>query len=241
MGELKISNKEVVVPGETLAEGMDFLPSYGTYRSGEKILAGRLGLAITEGKVIKLVSLTGSYLPKRGDTIIGKVTEIMLSGWRININSAYSAVLSLQEGSSHYIEKGSDLKRIYNFGEYIVVKVTQVTTQRLIDVSARGPGLRKLVGGRIIKVGSHKVPRIIGKKGSMVSLIKDYTKCKIIVGQNGVVWIQGNNPEDEILTVNTIRKIEREAHISGLTDNIKKHLEAQRPIQKIDQTEVKER
>lgn len=228
MGELKIKNKEIVIPGEVLAEGMDFLPSYGTYRENDKILAGRMGLANIDGKVIKLVPLSGAYSPKRNDVIIGKVTEIMMHGWRIDINSAYSAVLGLPEASSQYIEKGADLRKFYDFGEYLMVKITQVTSQKLIDVSMRGPGLRKLTGGRIIEVNSLKVPRIIGKKGSMVSMIKEHTNCRILVGQNGRVWIQGENPNDELLTVKTIRKIEKEAHIPGLTDRIKTYLEKEK-------------
>jgi len=84
--------------------------------------------------------------------------------------------------------------------------------------------LRKLIGGRIIKVNSNKVPRIIGKRSSMVSMIKNATDCNIIVGQNGIVWIQGL-PKNEIIVVKTIRKIEQEAHISGLTERIKTFLE----------------
>ncbi len=81
----------------------------------------------------------------------------------------------------------------------------------------------KLTGGRIIRVNTHKVPRIIGKQASMVTMIKDSTKCRIIVGQNGLVWIQGT-PEDEIIAVDVIKKIERESHIPGLTDKIKEYL-----------------
>ena len=89
----------------------------------------------------------------------------------------------------------------------------------------KGPGLRKLEEGRILNVASTKVPRIIGKQGSMVSMIKKATNCNIIVGQNGIVWIKGLNPEDEILTVETIKKIEKQAHFNGLTDEINAFLD----------------
>jgi exosome complex component RRP4 len=69
------------------------------------------------------------------------------------------------------------------------------------------------------------VPRIIGKQGSMVSMIKQYTNCRILVGQNGYVWIQGEDPSKELLAVQTIKKIEKEAHVPGLTDNVKAFLE----------------
>ncbi len=225
MGSIKAKDKEIVVPGETLAEGMEFLPSYGTYREGENILASRLGLLNVDGKVLKLVPLSGAYNPKKGDTIIGHVTEILLSGWRIDTNSAYSAVLNMKDATSEFIARGADLSKYFAIGDYLMTKIVNVTSQNLVDVTMKGPGLRKLNGGRTIRVSPNKVPRIIGKQGSMVSMIKQSTNCRVLVGQNGIVWIQGEDPAKELLAVKTIKKIEKEAHIPGLTDNIKAYLE----------------
>lgn len=224
MGELIAKDKEVVVPGEIIAKGLDFLPSHGTYRLEDNVLANKLGILIVEGKVLKTIPITGRYLPRRNDVIIGRVNDILMSGWRLDINSPYSAVLPLKDASFDYIQKGADLTRYFNLEDYVVVKVTNVTSQNLVDVSAKGPGLRKLRGGRIIQVSPHKVPRIIGRKGSMVSMIKKATGCKIIVGQNGLVWLDGE-PSMEVIAVNAIRKIEDESHIPGLTDRIKEMLE----------------
>jgi len=175
------------------------------------------------GRVIKTIPVAGKYFPKKGDTIIAKVTNILMSGWILDIGSAYSAVLSVKEAKD-FIRRDEDLTRYYNIGDYIVTNIVMVTSQRLVDASMKGPGMRKLIGGRIIKVNPHKVPRIIGKKGSMVSMIKNATESNITVGQNGLVWINGS-PENEIIVVKTIKKIEQEAHISGLTDRIKTFLE----------------
>lgn len=224
MSELLIKNKDIVVPGEELAVGMDFLPSYGTYRQGDKIIANKLGLVHIDGKVVKLISLSGRYNPKRGDTIIGEVTDLAISGWRIDINSAYSSMLSIKDATSEYIARGSDLTQYFNIGDRVVAKIINVTTQKLVDLTMRGPGLRKLKGGRMVYVNTNKVPRIIGKSGSMVTMIKKATDCMIIVGQNGVIWVQGE-PEMEICAVNTIKMIEKESHISGLTDMIQNYLE----------------
>ena len=225
MSKVLTKDKEIAVPGECLAEGMDYLPGNGTYRNEEKIYASRLGLVNLDGRAIKLVPLTGRYLPKRGDTIIAKVEEVMMSGWRVDTNSAYSAILGMKDATSEYIQKGSDLRQFFTFVDNIVCKITNVTSQKLVDITVRGPGLRKLKGGRIINVNCNKVPRIIGKKGSMVSMIKQATDTKIIVGQNGVIWILGEDPKLELLAVETIEKIAAESHKSGLTDKIKEFLE----------------
>ncbi len=221
---LLLKENEVVAPGEIIAEGMDYLPSTGTYRFGNEIRAERLGLLKIEGKVIKTIPLAGVYIPRRNDVVIGKVIDILMSGWRLDINAPYSAVLGVMDASFDFIPKGSDLTKYFGLEDYVVVKITRISTQKLIDVSAKGPGLHKLRGGRIIKVNPHKVPRIIGTKGSMISMIKTATNCKIVVGQNGIIWLEGD-PTKEHIAVSAIRKVEELAHTSGLTDYMKKYLE----------------
>src|SRR3989338_2504669 len=226
MGELLVADKSIVVPGEEVAAGMDFLPTEGIYRDGEKLVASRLGLVNIDGRLVKLIPLAGNYLPKRGDVIVGKVIDVTISGWRVDINSAYTAMLSMKDASSEFIQRGADLTRYFTFGDYIVTSIVNVTSQNLVDLTMKSPGLKKLSEGMVVMVAPNKVPRIIGKQGSMVSMIKDATGCKITVGQNGVVWLQGE-PEQEQVAVAALRKIEGESHISGLTDRIKVFLEGE--------------
>ena len=147
-----------------------------------------------------------------------------MTGWRLEINSPYSAVMTLKDATSEFIPRGADLTQYYALGDYVVCQIVNVTSQKLVDASMKGPGLRKLRGGRIIEVNSQKVPRIIGKDGSMVSMVKQATNCNITVGQNGWIWIDGE-PESELTAVKAIKKIEEDAHLSGLTDKIAAWLE----------------
>jgi exosome complex component RRP4 len=225
MSKVNFKDKDVVVPGEVLAVGMDNLPGVGTYRDGENIIASRLGLVSIDGRTIKLIPLSGRYLPKKFDTIICKVIDVNVNGWRLDTNSPYQAMLSLKEATSQFIERGADLTQYHEIGDYVVCKVINVTSQKLVDVTMKGPGLRKLKGGRIVHVTSNKVPRVIGKQGSMVSMIKEATNCNITVGQNGLAWIDGT-PENELLAITAIKKIEEESHLAGLTDKIKGLLES---------------
>ena len=228
MSTINVKDKDIVVPGEVLATGMDSFPGIGTYREGENIIGLRLGLVQLDGRTIKLIPLSGRYIPKKYDTIICKVIDVNMSGWRLETNSPYSAMLSMRDATSQFIVRGADLTKFYDIGEYVACKIINVTSQKLVDVTMKGIGLRKIKGGRIIKVASNKVPRIVGKQGSMVTMIKDATKCNITVGQNGLIWIDGT-PEGELLAVKSIRKIEDESHLSGLTDRIKEFLEKNKP------------
>jgi len=225
--KLLVNDKDIVIPGEELAEGMDFLPSSGSYRDGESIVSELMGMVKVDGKVIKIVPLTGIYVPKRNDTIIGQVEDVTYSAWSINTFSPYPAMMSMKEATSDFIEKGADLTKYYNIGDLVVLKIINVTSQKLVDVTMKGPGLRKLRRGRIVRVNSNKVPRVIGKQGSMVGLVKQYTNTQIVVGQNGVVWIFGEDPAMENLAEKAVKMIEEEAHTSGLTDKMEKWLKEQ--------------
>src|SRR3989304_3369929 len=69
----------------------------------------------------------------------------------------------------------------------------------------------------------------IGRKGSMISTIKQETGCQIILGVNGVILITGKTPADEELAMKAIQKIEEESHTSGLTDRITQLLKEEKP------------
>jgi len=223
MSNILKNEREVVIPGEALAEGMDYLPGDNTYREGDKIFSKVLGLVGVAGRVMKITPLSGPYLPTTGDKIIAKVFDITMSGWRFKTNTAYSAMMNVKDASSRFIKRDEDLSKILAIGDYAVVTITKVTSQNLIDLTMKEPGLHQVSGGRLVKINSQKVPRIIGKQGSMISLIKDKTGCNITVGQNGIVWIKGDS-DKELLAEKAVKMIEARSHEEGLTSKMEKFL-----------------
>ena len=222
MGELLVKDKDIVVPGEELAKGIDFLPAEGAFREKESIIASQVGLVSVNARLIKVIPLSGKYVAKRGDIVIGKIVDMSFNNWFVDIGCANEAALSVRD-TSEYIDRGADLSRYYNFGDVIVAGVNKVTRSN-IDLTMKGPGFKKVTSGKLIKVIPSKVPRIIGKLGSMVGMVKEQTNCRITVGQNGVVWLQGE-PENELLATRAIKMIDENAHKEGLTDEVKSFLE----------------
>lgn len=225
MGKLEINEKQIVVPGEILATGMDYLPAKGAFREGDRIVASQLGIVTVSGRLIKIVPLAGSYIPKCGDIVIGRVADLTYSSWFVDVGYAYDANLNMREATSAFIPRGTDISEIFRIGDLLVTKITNVTRSKAIDVSMRGPGLRKLVGGKVIEVPAAKVPRIVGKAGSMIGMIKEMTDCQVLAGQNGRVWISGKDPDNERMAVDAICFIVENAHVSGLTDRVKSFIE----------------
>ncbi len=224
MGEILVKEKDIVAPGDIMTTGMDFIPADGAIRDGENIVAAQLGIADVKGRLVKVIPLNGVYIPKRDDIVIGRVIDMTFSSWFVNVRYAYDAVLSLKDASSDFIERGADLSAYFAIGDAVVAKVSNVNKSMAIDITMKGPGLRKLTTGTIVEITPQKIPRVVGKQGSMISMIKEHTGCQIIAAQNGRVWVSGKDAKDERLAIKAIKFIEDNAHKSGLTDKVKEFL-----------------
>ena len=210
------------MPGDVLASGSNFLPGEGTKREGNDIISTRFGLIYEEGRLVRIIPLSGVYIPRVGNIVIGEIVDIMFNGWQIDIKSPYMSFLPISECRG-FINKRDDLSSYFDFGDMIVAKIIGVKS-RGIDLTMRDGGLRKLQGGIIIYVNPNKVPRIIGKKGSMINIIKDKTGCDITVGQNGIIWIKGDTVNHELLAKEAINLIVGKSFVDGLTEQVEEYL-----------------
>ncbi len=212
--------KQLVTPGELLAEG-DYLAGENTYMEQNKIYASRIGLVDTDNKKVNVVALRAFYVPKMGDIIIGSVVEVGFNGWTVDIKSPYTALLRASDVLSRPFKPQNDeLSQVLNAGDLIVAKIASYDRAHDPQLTVGEPGLGKITRGQILHVTPTKIPRIIGRKGSMISMIKQETGCQIILGLNGVILVTGKNLEDEELAIMAIKKIEEESHTTGLTDRI---------------------
>jgi exosome complex component RRP4 len=221
--EIVVNERQLVIPGETMATGMDFLPSTGSFREDNEIKSKILGLARIKDRFVSVIPLSGVYIPKTRDGVIGFIEDMQTTMWIVDINSPYSAILLLGDAVGEYVDLNkTDISVYYDIGDVIYSKVLNVSKTKRVQLTMDDHRTRKLIGGRILRITPSKVPRVIGKAGSMIELIKEKTKCQIIVGQNGVIWIKG---EKEGLASKAILTIERESHITGLTDKISELLD----------------
>ncbi|MFQ5909753.1 MAG: exosome complex RNA-binding protein Rrp4 [Thermoplasmata archaeon] len=207
--------REVVVPGDFLGTGLR--PGLGTFSEGGKTYASKLGLKKVRGNSVNIIPLSGRYMPRPGDMVIGEIIDIAHSHWLVDINSPYPAPLRATE-VPWKVDFG-ETSRFLNIEDVLLLKVLSVDETKRIQVTMKERGLRKLNGGRVIEVSHSKVPRVIGRKGSMIGLLKTYTKCRMFVGQNGRIWLDG--PTDGMyLAARVIRRIEEDAQVLGLTESI---------------------
>lgn len=192
--------RQIVVPGEKVEGNVE---GY-VYRDGKDAFSAIFGFFEKKDNEGRIIPLKGKYMPIEGDYIVGIVTDVKFGGVTVDLNSPYNAFLPTQ--------------REYDWGDVISAKVMSINEVK----SATLEDENKLAGGELVEMSPVRVPRVIGKKSSMVTMIQDKTKSEIFVGRNGRIWIRGG---DSAKAIKTILKIEREAHTEGLTDRIKEFLE----------------
>ena len=107
--------------------------------------------------------------------------------------------------------------------DILIAKIWSIG-KRGIDLSIKLRGLGKIDEGIIFKVNPHKVPRIIGKEGSMIKIIKDETGCDINIGQNGLILIKGPTIDSELYAKNAINFVAEKSFVNGLTEELTKWL-----------------
>ncbi len=212
--------REIVTPGDLLAEG-DYVAGDNTYKKDGEIYAMRVGLVEYIDRKVFVVALKAFYVPSVGDIIIGKVVEIGLGAWIIDIRAPYPAVLRASDAFNRpFKPQRDDMPSILDVGDLVMAKIVAYDRTRAPLLTIREPDLGKIERGQTVEVTPTKIPRVIGRKGSMITMLKQETNCQITVGQNGVVLVSGRSPKNEQLAVMAIRKIEEEAHTSGLTDRV---------------------
>src|SRR5580700_4235382 len=205
--------RTLVLPGEEIdVHGLQ--PGPGTYRVDGRTYASVLGLLSRRPPVVRVIPLSGRYIPKPQDTVVGTVTDVQGTFWLLDIGAPRWAPLHMT-GTPWKIDFGETVKYL-RVGDSVVVGVEAIENTGRIGVTMIGDGLGKLEGGTIVTVSPAKIPRVIGRGGSMIQTITRHTGARIVVGQNGRIWIDG--PPDQLVRVRGVLSlIEEEGHRSGLT------------------------
>jgi len=231
LARIHVQSRSIVLPGDIIAEGNDIVvESPFIERKGNQYYATITGLVnvqqLEDGKYkISIIPLEGAYIPKSGDIVIGLVKDIGLTHWEIDIASPYKGILTIQEVLDRPFNPAVDsLKKYLDVGDYIVAKVVAFDRARDPLLTIKGKGLGRIVEGSIVEIKPSRIPRVIGKKGSMVNMLMNETGCEIVVGQNGRILVNCPNKDLEEIAILSIKKIEVEAHTTGLTERVREFI-----------------
>ena len=211
--------RKYVIPGDFITEG-NYRPLANVIKRGNKFYATRIGLAEFGPEGVRVIPLTGPYIPKVDDLVIGKIVDYSAFVWEVDINSCFMAYLPAKNVYGRNFTPGQEsLVKKFDIGDLIAAVVTAFDRTRDPILSVSGPGLGKITKGEVVKIAPTKVPRLIGRKGSMIRTIEAGTGCKLTIGQNGVIVVVGR-PEGVIKAVRAIKLVEEEAHLADLTKKV---------------------
>ena len=215
----------LVLPGEEIrVQGLK--PGPGTYRVGGKVYASVLGLLAPRPPVVQVIPLSGRYIPHPNDVVIGVVTDAQSTFWLLDIGAPRWAPLHMT-GTPWKIDVG-ETDQYLKIGDAVVVRVESLEATGRIGVTMNGEHLGKLEGGTIVRVSPARVPRVVGRGGSMIGTIGRHTGAQLAVGQNGRIWVSGS-PEAIRRVSEVLRMIDEEGQRPGLTDRIESYLLATMP------------
>lgn len=200
--------KRIVIPGE-LVSGERKRLGGNVFVADGKIFSKVLGITEDEGEKAAVVPLEGKYFPQMEDAVIGVVTRVIFAGYNININSFVDSFIPR-----------SVMREDLRVGDLVSGKVTYVNELREAEISFP----RKMFGGDVIEVNPVRTPRLIGKNGSMLELLKQGTMCDIIIGKNGRVWARNGNLE---LLKKVVEFINANSYKSNLTNSVEAFFKAE--------------
>lgn len=196
---------KIVLPGDVIGKGKVKLEEKGTAIEQSDI---KYATVVGIKEEDRFIPLEYVYIPKLGDNIVGIVTDERSMGYIVDTNTHYKGIILSRE-----------TRNAFPVSSQIYAKISRIEGSENIILS----DAKKLYDGKLIRVPSSKVPRVIGKAASMINTIKEKTGTNIYVGSNGYIWIgKEGDVEKAVIALTTI--IEK-AHLKGLTDEISKILE----------------
>ncbi len=217
-----------VIPGDVITTG-PYRADQNTVLDGRLIVSTTVGVSEISDGAVRVIPLTGMYMPRIDDMVVGKVTTHTSLAWELDINSCYVGFLPAtdvfgRDFSARSDELNTRLKR----GDLVAARIANSDRSRdpLLTIVDRDLG--KIDSGELIEISSSKIPRLIGKRGTMIQMIESQTDSLITVGQNGWVVASSEDSNGLIKAKKAIRMVERMAHMHNLTDKVRKMLEAEK-------------
>lgn len=211
--------RNVILPGDVCDSVTGVTAGKWTYMKDGKIYSSILGLTLSNNPD-KIIPINGRYIPHINDVIIGRVVDVGGNYWKVDVCG--SNYLNLTTSEVPWRVRFDDCARYLQINDAVLLKVKDIRDSEVI-VTMKGPGLKRLSGGQIISITPMKVSKVIGKNGSMINRIKKATKCQIVVGRNGLIWLDGTVKGIELAS-RAIKSIEANWQDSGLTEFIEKYL-----------------
>ena len=217
-----MSESQFVLPGDVIVTG-DYRPEQNVILDGNRLMSTAVGFSEIKDDLVTVTPLTGLYTPKTDDLVVGKIVSHNALSWEVNINSYYPGILTAFDiFGKDYSASRDDLSLKLNTGDIILARIANVNSRDPL-ITITGENLGKIDSGELVKISPAKIPRLIGKHGSMIQTIEGSTNATITVGQNGLIILKCDNSaglKKAIASVKMIGMIQYEVNIEDKIQNI---------------------
>ncbi|MFY9299795.1 MAG: exosome complex RNA-binding protein Rrp4 [Candidatus Nitrosotenuis sp.] len=216
--------RKYVIPGDVITSG-PYRAEENVHLFGDKIIATTVGVSEVFDSGVRVIPLTGVYLPRIDDFVIGIVKSHTSLSWELDINSCYAGILPASDVFGRDFDpKVDELTSRLKTGDLVAARIANSDRSRdpLLTIGDRDLG--KIEEGELVKISPSKVPRLIGKRGSMIQTIENATKAIITIGQNGYVVVSSEDPDGLLKALDAIKMVEEQAHVPNLTEKIQEML-----------------
>ncbi len=180
----------VVVPGEDLGESEGNEPGHGVIAIEGRLKAVKQGRISNKGGSVSVEPIHTRYIPRPGDLVIGYIEGCTNNLWFVELGAPFNAILPMSLGPGK-IEFGGT-RSVMDIGDAIICRIQEVEETHSSVATMKGMGLRKIRSGVIEEIHPHLLGRLIGKGGESIRRLKEDTECRIVVADNGRMWIDGD-------------------------------------------------
>ena len=209
----------IVLPGDVVAEG-NYRAGEGVMRTNGRLVSLYLGIVRVTREGISVTPFKHIYIPRVGDIVVGKIRDVGVTNWLVDINSPYPAVLQVSEALSRPIDVTKiDLRRYLDIGDVIVAKVIEFDYLRDPMLTIKESRLGKVTGGLLLEFQPSLVYKVIESRLRLIDEVKSKLKCDIYVGKNGRVVVTG--ARDRLLEVVDLLTMIFEDFSPGSTSRIR--------------------
>ncbi len=216
--------RRYVIPGDVIATG-PLRPEQNVYQEGDKIISTSVGISEIFENSVRVIPLTGGYVPKTNDLVIGMVIGTSPLSWEFDIGSCFIGFLPAQDVFGRdYSPTKDELRQRLGIGDLVAARIANFDRSRDPLLTVQDRDLGKIESGELVEIAASKVPRLIGKRGSMIQTIEMATKATITIGQNGWIVVSCEKPEGLLKAIEAIRMVDALAHTPNLTERVKSML-----------------
>lgn len=193
----------LVVPGQVIAEGEDFLRGHGTYvekmENKERLVASVAGHVERVNKLVSVIPVAASlYHGNVGDLVVGRVVAVQATRWKVTLGDSHRAAalplsgVHLPGGVQRVrtLQDSREMRLLFQEGDLVSAEVHNVHSDGTLVLHTRSLRYGKLENGCVVSVP----PSLIARRKNH---FWDHDNMTLLLGTNGCIWVQRALPQEE--------------------------------------------